>query len=296
MEDILFNILFFGVVIGGGTAFLVFATVMGIKQYKRDTKKKREEPTVTADETEPVVTTAVATVVDQWCGVRSVGIKMPKTVRDYVVVFQMENGEKISINVCEEMYGGFESGQTGVLTVIDGELYSFEIEGAEVLPDSGSAFCSENALRDFEFHDAELFDCVLSGGCLTANVRFLNIHKDAAQNTFDEDMELDGARITFEGFCLVSYEGDRHWEQDAQGNWYSNESKTVLCGQEALQAFTERLAHEITVLYLGGPQDGVCSMEGIADEPFFSVDFTFDAVKVEWEAYKKAAWYEEHGR
>ena len=77
---------------------------------------------------ESVTTTVKATVIDMACSAEMVGTKMPKAVRNFVVIFQTENGEILKINVPEEMYDGFDKGQTGILTLADGDLYSFEIE------------------------------------------------------------------------------------------------------------------------------------------------------------------------
>ena len=77
---------------------------------------------------ESVTETVRATVIDMACSADMVGTKMPKAVRNFVVIFQAENGEILKINVPEEMYDGFDKGQTGILTLADGDLYSFEIE------------------------------------------------------------------------------------------------------------------------------------------------------------------------
>ncbi len=77
---------------------------------------------------EAVTVTVNATVVDMVCRAEMVGTKMPKAVRNFVVIFQTEDGEILKINVPEEMYDGFDKGQTGILTLADGDLYSFETE------------------------------------------------------------------------------------------------------------------------------------------------------------------------
>ena len=77
---------------------------------------------------ESVTETVRATVIDMACSADMVGTKMPKAVRNFVVIFQAENGEILKINVPEEMYDGFDKGQTGILTLADGDLYSFEVE------------------------------------------------------------------------------------------------------------------------------------------------------------------------
>ena len=77
---------------------------------------------------ESVTKTVRATVIDMACSAEMVGTKMPKAVRNFVIIFQTEDGEILKINVPEEMYDGFDKGQTGILTLADGDLYSFETE------------------------------------------------------------------------------------------------------------------------------------------------------------------------
>ena len=131
MEELLFNIFFWGVFVGGGTIFVIFCAIMGVKQYKRDIAKQKELKKEDSKPDEPEYTTVTmrATVADQTCCVKMAGIKTPKTVKEFVVVFQLENGDILKLNVPEEMYDGFEQGQTGILSVIDGALYGFELEG-----------------------------------------------------------------------------------------------------------------------------------------------------------------------
>jgi hypothetical protein len=42
-------------------------------------------------------------------------------------VFRTEDDKVLSFNVPEEMYDGFEEGQEGILTLVDGQLYGFAI-------------------------------------------------------------------------------------------------------------------------------------------------------------------------
>ena len=69
-----------------------------------------------------------ATVMDHTCKVRLVVTKTPKATKIFTVVFRTEDNKILSFNVPEEMYDGFEKGQAGILTVVDGELYGFAIE------------------------------------------------------------------------------------------------------------------------------------------------------------------------
>ena len=66
-----------------------------------------------------------ATVIGQNCATRMIGTKTPKTVREFVISFESEKGEVFNLPVKEEVYDGFETGQKGLLTMVDNELYSF---------------------------------------------------------------------------------------------------------------------------------------------------------------------------
>ena len=130
MDQQLSDLLFWSLV-GGALGFAVFCFIMGVIQYKKNTEKRKD-----ADQhqdpasVEPGFTTVTirATVADQTCCVRTIGFKIPKTVKEFFVVFQTEKGETIRLQVPEEMYDGFATGQTGILTVVDGELYGFDPE------------------------------------------------------------------------------------------------------------------------------------------------------------------------
>ena len=128
MSESLFDLLVW-VGFGIGMAFGIFCFVMGIRQYVQAKAKQKAEPTVEEfPEPEVITITQKVTVVDQYCRVRSVGIKMPKTIREFAVIFQTENEERLTLPVPEEVYDAFEQGQVGLLTTVDGELYSFELE------------------------------------------------------------------------------------------------------------------------------------------------------------------------
>ena len=69
------------------------------------------------------------TVLNHTCEVRLIGTKTPKSTKIFTVVFRREeNGDILSFRVPEEMYDGFEIGQRGTLTVVDGALYGFALD------------------------------------------------------------------------------------------------------------------------------------------------------------------------
>ena len=152
-------------------------------------------------------------------------------------------------------------------------------------------YISVNRLPDFEFHDAEIvFDSFVNHQ-LAVKAYNLNIHKNTEQNPFETDMEITCARITFEGFDVISYEPDRAWQTDENGKLYSNEPRVILSDDDAHCRFFEQLKTGITVFDFGIKEGKTYFIDALAADPFFTVCFTFDRVVIAWDEYKKEAWY-----
>lgn len=109
-----------GIIVGTVVFMLIYSLIWGLKHQKK-VDNYPPEPT-------HKTLTASATVIDQYCVVRTIGYKTPKTIKTFTVVFQTDTGEIIKQDVPEEMYDGFEKGQTGLLTIVDEDLYSFVLE------------------------------------------------------------------------------------------------------------------------------------------------------------------------
>ena len=78
------------------------------------------------------VVTVHAKVVDLDCGVDTVGHNTPKAVKHFEVTFEYDDGETVRISVPEVFYTGFEVGLVGMLTLVDGQLTSFEPDEEKV--------------------------------------------------------------------------------------------------------------------------------------------------------------------
>lgn len=153
---------------------------------------------------------------------------------------------------------------------------------------------AENQLELFEFHDADLSFLGVDGDDLIVSAKHVNIHKNTAQNPSDYDMEIDCARLTFRGFRPLSYEPGRPWEIDQEGELHPIGPQIVFSGQDAGVKFTEALHKRIWVYYFGAKDGGGYVMEGNAVDPYFTMEFDFDSLVVEWDGYRKKAWYELH--
>ena len=123
MEQKIFDLIFWGVFVGGGSAFVIFTVIMAIRQYNQQ-KGSGSTPVACHEETRLEIK---ATVKAKNCCVETVGTRIPRTVRSFFVFFETEKGEQLKVNVPEEMYDGFENGQTGILTLVNGSVYSFVI-------------------------------------------------------------------------------------------------------------------------------------------------------------------------
>jgi hypothetical protein len=77
---------------------------------------------------EPTIVTLHVKVVDQRCFVTWIGTKTPKVVKHFVVIFQDDSKQVYEIEVEEDMYDGFEVGQIGELTLIEGKVSSYLLD------------------------------------------------------------------------------------------------------------------------------------------------------------------------
>jgi len=152
---------------------------------------------------------------------------------------------------------------------------------------------STNILRDFEFHDAYFKFRKFENNVLSISVQYLNIHKNTEQNHYPTDMEIEVANITFQGFCVKSFEPGRIWKQDANGKFYTDEPQIIFEGYIAEEKLLSELRTGITVFEFGTLESGNYYFDGAGDEPWFQAQFLFDSVAIEWDEYRKPAWYEE---
>ncbi len=152
---------------------------------------------------------------------------------------------------------------------------------------------STNILQDFEFHDAYFKFESFENDTLIICVQYLNIHKNAEQNPHDIDMEITTAQISFNNFQVKSFEPGREWKQDANGKLYTDEPQVIFKGQTAEKKLLNELRIGSTIFEFGTLENGNYYFDGAGDEPWFQAQFLFDSVTIEWDEYRKTAWYEE---
>lgn len=69
------------------------------------------------------------TVTEQYCRVDAVGTRSFRNVKTFAIHVRDDFGNERKIELSEELYDAFEVGQVGTLTLVDGEVYSFELDG-----------------------------------------------------------------------------------------------------------------------------------------------------------------------
>ena len=120
------------IILGSGLiaifAFLIFYGIMMDKEEKRQKAEKatRDQSEETSIEVQTVDLNVK--VIDLKFETHYEGIKTPKLVKTFLVFFEDKNGNVIKIDVSEENFDAFEKGQKGLLTLQDGELYSFVLD------------------------------------------------------------------------------------------------------------------------------------------------------------------------
>ena len=154
-------------------------------------------------------------------------------------------------------------------------------------------FTSTNIFSDFEFHDAYFKLESIENNVLTISVQYLNLHKNTEQNPCDTDMEIEIAQITFINFQVKSFEPGRAWKEDENGELYTNEPQVVFDGETAKEKSLNELRHGATIFEFGTLENGNHYFDGAGDEPWFQVQFLFDSATIEWDSFRKPAWYEE---
>ena len=154
-------------------------------------------------------------------------------------------------------------------------------------------YFSTNRLQDFEFHDAELSLISWEDNRLVVSAKYLNVHKDAAPNNADADMEISEARITFSGFQIKEFEPSRTWKTDENGKYYTDDPLIIHTGAIARSMFESELKNSITVMGIVLEND-IYELGALGIDPYFSVRFLFSDVEIEWDDYRKKAWYELH--
>ena len=152
---------------------------------------------------------------------------------------------------------------------------------------------STNIFSDFEFHDAYFKLESIENNVLTISVQYLNLHKNTEQNSSDTDMEIEIAHITFSNFQLISFEPGRAWKEDENGALYTDEPQVIFEGESAKKKALNELQHGATIFEFGRLENGNPYFDGAGEEPWFQVQFLFDSSTIEWDEFRKPAWYEE---
>jgi len=143
----------------------------------------------------------------------------------------------------------------------------------------------ENQLDLFEFHDSKFTLVSFDNDELIVSVKHLNIHKNSIHNPSDYDMEIKDAIITFKGFHITYYKA--HSFLNKISTYY--EQKAI---EKFKKEFKEKHTNHINIFYLGMIDDSLCHIDADGKSPFFSIEFTYDNVTIEWNEYLKKAWYE----
>ena len=129
-------------IVGGIVIAVILA--IGIPLIIIDYKKNKDQYVMTPEKLyemeeeilnrEAEIESFDAEIVDMVCGTGTVGsYRLPKSVKTFLLIFKKSDGEIIDLSVSEEVYLGLEIGMAGRVTLLDGKLDSFELEGEEAI-------------------------------------------------------------------------------------------------------------------------------------------------------------------
>lgn len=78
--------------------------------------------------------------------------------------------------------------------------------------------------------------------------------------------------------------------KDKQGNVYTNDPLIIHKGAVAKSMLMAELQHTAVVMHMTYV-DGIYDLGALGIDPYFSARFTFLDVIIEWDSYRKKAWY-----
>lgn len=148
-------------------------------------------------------------------------------------------------------------------------------------------------LQDFELEDSSFSLISWSNDVLIVSVRHLIIHKDATPEKTNCDMEIDKAHITFRDFRIYEFEPSRTWETDANGNSVTKDPLVIYTEDTARYMFERELNNSFSIMHFSH-ENGKYEIGASGIDPYFSVRFSFASVDIEWDSYRKKAYYELH--
>ena len=139
---------------------------------------------------------------------------------------------------------------------------------------------SVNSPQDFEFHDSFWSLADHDASSYVFDAKSLNLHRAAPQNPEDCDMEIEKALITFSG-CRIT--GFRSYKEDAPKDY---------TGEQCLMRFPKEANHGMWVKGFDEIGHTRWLLASCGDEePYYEVRMSFDGVVIEWDAFRRPAWY-----
>lgn len=117
------------VIIAAMIAIIVICVVWDLKKNKAKYDAQAEKYIEKKFAEEAEVKTMHAEIADMVCGTGMVGsYRLPKSEKTFIVIFKNDEGEMIEISVPEAYYLELSVGQKGMLTLVEGNLDSFELD------------------------------------------------------------------------------------------------------------------------------------------------------------------------
>ena len=109
---------------------IMFALAIGIiNAFIREMKKRKQllKELENPVELSPIIEVD-AVVTKKECFVKSYGIKIPETVKEFYITFSTFSGEEKRYSVNEELYLSVEEGVVGSIALVDNRFFDFYFE------------------------------------------------------------------------------------------------------------------------------------------------------------------------
>ena len=80
----------------------------------------------------PELKEITARVVSKNCHVKTYGIKLPESKKEFFITFEKSDGTLVKYDVSEKLYLSVEENQTGTMAIVNDKLYDFCVDDEAV--------------------------------------------------------------------------------------------------------------------------------------------------------------------
>ena len=156
---------------------------------------------------------------------------------------------------------------------------------------------SVNELDNFQFHDAQIKNILLTDTEMMWDVSAINATTQNTQNDHPKDMCIENATMKFENVCIKNLVFGAYTVHDSDNNLIESVDATTAMPEEYTEILTESTNSYCFIYGMDELQQNpdntysVCfNIDGGAGNYYLT--FSFSLSTIEWDKFSGEAWYE----